>query len=406
MDQALLKTLLSADFYQNNKTKLRKSLFTGENIEVYETIVQAQEKYNQDISTSDITALWTTNHPVATPAEHDSFMETMVSVNNQDAVTQCIAKDVISNLWRKETGRDINNLGIEIAEGHTEAMTKLKGLLERTSDDYLPDDYGEPTTDNLHELLAQTSNSARWKFNINQLSRHVYGLGPSEFMIIFARPECGKSALAVSLCAAPNGFCQQGAKVLYLGNEETTRRTKLRAIQSFTGMTLQNIQTDPELANSRYLAIRDRLIMKDAQEWDMTMLDGYVARIKPDVLIIDQLDKINIPGQFGTTHEKLRELYRQARELAKRHGECGLIAISQASAEAEGRVRLDYSMMENSKTGKAAEADLIVGVGKSSGEDDDGPDPTRFLQISKNKLTGWHGQIICNLQADITRYVD
>ena len=63
-------------------------------------------------------------------------------------------------------------------------------------------------------------------------------------------------------------------------------------------------------------------------------------------------------------------------------------------------------MMENSRTGKASEADLICGIGKSSGEDDDGPDPTRFLQISKNKLSGWHGQVICNLQADITRYVD
>jgi len=384
---------------------MRQSLFTGNNAEVYKTIAQAQDKYDQDVNTNDILAIWATNNPVATVSEKEDFADTLAEVREQTPLTQEIARDVIGDLWRKETGRDVTNLGIQMAEGHSDAMAKLKSLIERTSEDYLPDDFGEPTTDDLYELLAQTSDESRWKFNINQLSRNVYGLGPSEFMIIFARPETGKSALAVSLCAAPDGFCQQGAKVLYIGNEEATRRTKLRAIQSFTGMTTTDIQANPDLASSRYLAIRDRLIMKDAQEWDMTMLDGYVARIKPDILVIDQLDKVNISGQFGGTHEKLREIYRQARELAKRH-ECGIIAVSQASAEAEGRVRLDFSMMENSRTGKAAEADLICGVGKSSGEDDDGPDPTRFLQISKNKLSGWHGQIICNLQAEITRYVD
>jgi replicative DNA helicase len=405
MDKALLRTLLSSEFYQANKTKMRQSLFTGNNAEVYKTIAQAQDKYDQDISTNDILAIWATNNPVATVSEKEDFSDTLVEVREQTPLTPEIARDVIADLWRKETGRDVTNLGIQMAEGHVDAMAKLKTLIERTSEDYLPDDFGDPTTDDLHELLAQASDDARWKFNINQLSRQVYGVGPSEFMIIFARPETGKSALAVSLCAAPDGFCQQGAKVLYIGNEEATRRTKLRAIQSFTGMTTSEIQANPDIASSRYLAIRDRLIMKDAQEWDMNMLDGYVARIKPDILVIDQLDKVNISGQFGGTHEKLREIYRQARELAKRH-ECAIIAVSQASAEAEGRVRLDFSMMENSRTGKAAEADLICGVGKSSGEDDDGPDPTRFLQISKNKLSGWHGQIICNLQADITRYVD
>lgn len=405
MDKALLKTILSSEFYQANKTKMRQSLFTGNNAEVYKIIAQAQDKYDQDISTNDILAIWATNNPVATISQKEDFYDTLVEVREQTPLTPEIARDVIADLWRKETGRDVTNLGIQMAEGHVDAMAKLKTLIERTSEDYLPDDFGDPTTDDLHELLAQASDDARWKFNINQLSRQVYGVGPSEFMIIFARPETGKSALAVSLCAAPEGFCQQGAKVLYIGNEEATRRTKLRAIQSFTGMTTSEIQANPDIASSRYLAIRDRLIMKDAQEWDMNMLDGYVARIKPDILVIDQLDKVNIAGQFGGTHEKLREIYRQARELAKRH-ECAIIAVSQASAEAEGRVRLDFSMMENSRTGKAAEADLICGVGKSSGEDDDGPDPTRFLQISKNKLSGWHGQIICNLQAEITRYVD
>ena len=84
-----------------------------------------------------------------------------------------------------------------------------------------------------------------------------------------------------------------------------------------------------------------------------------------------------------------------------------MIGVSQASADAEGRSRIDFSMLEGSKTGKAAEADLIIGIGKHTGNgDDDTPDHTRFINISKNKLSGYHGCIICNIQPEVSRYVE
>jgi len=58
-------------------------------------------------------------------------------------------------------------------------------------------------------------------------------------------------------------------------------------------------------------------------------------------------------------------------------------------------------MMENSKTGKAAEADVIIGVGKRS---DLGEASERSLCISKNKITGWHGTIHCNIDDRLSRY--
>ena len=85
----------------------------------------------------------------------------------------------------------------------------------------------------------------------------------------------------------------------------------------------------------------------------------------------------------------------------KRHNLFG-IGISQASADAEGKTSVTYAMMENSKTGKAAEADLIVGIGKS--DITDNTDKKRYLTISKNKLTGFHGKIVCNLDTDLSRY--
>jgi replicative DNA helicase len=406
MELPLLATLLNNGTYNANQSRLKRSIFSEDIAGIYDLLKDAHEKYQHDIKPDDLYSLWLTHNPVATAAEINDFRDVVDTLKGADPLSDDIASDVIESLWRRQIGLDISNMGINMAEGDTSAMTRLKEFLASVSDNYMPDDYGEPTTDDIYELLAETSDENRWKFNIETLSRHVYGIGAAEFGIVFARPETGKSAFVVSLIAGPDGFCQQGAKVLYLGNEEKTTRTKLRAIQACSGMTRPEIAEHPDLAMSMYMSIRDRLVMKDTQEWDLDKIDGYCEIHKPDIIILDQADKVNISGSYNASHERIRELYRSLRELAKRH-DCALLGVSQASADAEGRTRIDFSMLEGSKTGKAAEADLIIGIGKHNGNgEDQDPDHTRFLNISKNKLSGYHGCIICNIQPEISRYVE
>ena len=33
-------------------------------------------------------------------------------------------------------------------------------------------------------------------------------------------------------------------------------------------------------------------------------------------------------------------------------------------------------------------------------------DLTRYITVSKNKLSGWHGTIVCNIKPEVSRYVD
>ena len=122
----------------------------------------------------------------------------------------------------------------------------------------------------------------------------------------------------------------------------------------------------------------------------MEDLDTYCKDNEVDILVIDQLDKVNVTGKYNSSHEKLREIYRQGRELAKRYN-CLVIGMSQASAEGHGKSTLSFNLMENSKTGKAAEADLIIGIGKNEAEELDVEEGyRRTISISKNKLSGTH----------------
>jgi len=407
MDIRLLKSLLSFEFYTENKANLSHTLFEDEIQEAYNIIVQAHEKYQHDLTPADIQALWKNNNPVATRADEQAFNELVEQVVDVAPLSPPVVADVLHGLWQRQIGTKIANIGIEVADGNSSAMDRLTNLLDQSKEGFMPTDFGEKTTKDIHELLAGVTDENRWEFNISTLSRHVYGIGAREFGCIFALPETGKTAFLVSICTGPNGFCEQGAKVIYLGNEEDTGRTMLRAIQAHAGVTREQVIADPLSARRKFNDIEDLFDMNEIQDWDLAKIEAYVEKEQPDILIIDQADKVNIGGNFNAGHERLRELYRRLRETAKKY-DCALLAVSQASNDAKGRTRLSGFDMEGSKIGKMAELDLCIGIGKhEAGDvDDSEPDTSRYLTVSKNKLSGWHGTVICNIQPDVSRYVE
>jgi archaellum biogenesis ATPase FlaH len=405
-DTKILKSLLNYQFFDENKNRLKATLFDDEVADVFQVLKEAHGKYAHDLSETDLFELWKKKYPVATRSEIDSMKDLIGSIQNVDPISFDIASDVIEDLWKREIGRKIAHIGLEITEGKHNALRNLEHLIEKSKESFMPDDYGPTTTKDIEELLEFTSDKNRWKFNLKYLHKNVYGIGPGEFGVIFATPETGKTACAVSFCAAPGGFCHQGAQVLYLGNEEKTDRTMLRVIQSCTNMTKKQILENPTKAREYFAKISDNIEMKDIQDWSLDEVEGFIEKMNPDVVILDQADKVHISGSFGASHERLRELYRRFRELAKRY-ECALLVVSQASAEAKGRTKLSPFEMEGSKIGKSAETDLILGIGKIENDSEEAEqDLTRYITVSKNKLSGWHGTIVCNIKPDVSRYVD
>jgi hypothetical protein len=113
-----------------------------------------------------------------------------------------------------------------------------------------------------------------------------------------------------------------------------------------------------------------------------SFVEKLCRRYKPSLIIFDQIDKI---VGFDADREdlKLGAIYQWARELAKTYAP--VIAVCQADGTGEGVKWLTMSNVANAKTSKQAEADWIVGIGKSN---DPGYDSIRYLHASKNKLLG------------------
>lgn len=402
MDNILLKKMLNHEFYVSNKSRFIDTLFDNEARDLFQTIDAGHTCYQKDITTTELRALYDNAFPVATEAYKAGVYKAIHEIATVEEVSDDVAKDVITGMWQRAAGTDIANLGLEISEGSSDAFSKLSDLLDKYRGGFTPDIKYEFTTSNTEDLLTNASDASRWKFNLKPLHEKVYGIGPAEFASVFATPNVGKTAMMVTLCFGPDGFADQGAKVLYVVNEEKSERTKLRAQMCRSGMTLEEIELNPGKAYRKWQEIDDKVYMLDIHEFTLDQLKEVAEFVEPDIIVIDQGDKLNISGKFGASHERLRELFRSLREFSKK-ANAAVITMSQASNEARGKTRLSPFEMEGSKIGKSAELDLIIGIGAL--ETDGEPDMTRYLTIGKNKLNGYHGTVTCFLQGEISRYV-
>jgi len=151
-----------------------------------------------------------------------------------------------------------------------------------------------------------------------------------------------------------------------------------------------------------------RIKLYDDASMSSRDVEALCKQLNPALIVVDQLDKIK---GFPEDREdlKLGAIYQWGRELAKDY--CPIIAVSQADGQGEGVKWLNMGHVANAKTAKQAEADFILGIGKSN---DEGMGDVRFLNISKNKLIGdadslpglRHGRSEVLIKADIARYSD
>ena len=397
----MIRLMLNKKFYTQYKGVLSPTVFAGDISSLYETIQKSHEKYEEDIKIDELYSLHTAIfNPALTRAAKEKFSELIEDIREVQEPNKEIAKDIMRILSDRDLAQRIAVEATEIFNGKEANFAEITGMIDKRKV-IVDEDKAPAVTNNINEVLDLLGMTTKWKFNIPMLRDNVGGIGGGNLMISFARPETGKTAFWISLCSGPEGFAQQGAKIHAFINEEPAIRTQMRAISCYTGMTREEIIKEKNMAQRVWSEIKDNISMFDTVDWSMEDIDAHCEKHRPDIIVIDQLDKVNVPGTYARTDEKLRQIYTSAREIAKRR-DCAIIAMSQASADAHNRNSISFDQMENSKTGKAAEADLIIGIGRNSNIDTE--NKIRTLCISKNKINGYHGEPVCTIRREISRY--
>ena len=398
IDRQVLGFCLNVDFFNKVKNKIDRTMFDNELKDIFDTIVYSHTKYNRSLSVSELSTIFNDRNP-ALPDSSRKRVQEMVEQLVAPKESDELHTDIVNNLWLRDKARQIGEKALDIFTGDSDEFGELKKLIESVDDGRIGDKTTYTVVDkDLNELLTEVAGDNDFPFTFNLINENIKGLDRGNLGILFARPEVGKTTFC---CFLASSYIRQGFYVVYWANEEPAARIKLRIIQSYFGLTKEEMVAQRfELLEVYKKEIEPYLTIMDSVGTSIEEVDEYAKLNKPDIMFCDQLDKFRIKGEYNRGDERLKETYVSAREIAKRNT-CLVWAVSQASYDAHDRQFIDYAMLDNSKTGKAGEADIIIGIGKTGSSEVD--NVVRHICISKNKINGWHGMI--NAQIDIARGV-
>lgn len=396
---------MDKEFYELHKgIRCQDKIFTKDVRKVKQVLDYAMETYDQGISLADLEALFYATNKTLTTSNKEQYKKIFQKIANTNALNKDVASDVISRLFQQVVGEEVANIGYAFVNGTQNSLEPLRKIVEDYQDDFTPNLKIEFEDMSIETLLKANAEETQWKFNIPTLRRNVEGVSGGHFIVLGARPNTGKTSFHASIIASPHGFAQQGAKCVILCNEEASHRVGSRYLSSATTMTLDEIKTNQPKAALRYNKVSSNINIRDSTGKDLAWVEAVVKATQPDVVVLDMGDKF-APRTSDKSDVYLRDATIHARNIAKEYN-CAVFWLSQLSAAAEGLAMPDQSMLEGSKTGKAAEADLMILIGKTKVvEGSEMDDTERHLNVAKNKLKGgFHGRITCQLAGDIAQY--
>lgn len=208
------------------------------------------------------------------------------------------------------------------------------------------------------------------------------GLLRGHHLIVFARPEVGKTMVLINMACM---FAKQGLKVLYVSNEDPLDDIVMRAVCRLSDMVrAQVIEAPKDAERAAILSGYDRITFAELAPGTPGEIEALCDEHTPDVVIIDQLRNLNVgEDNFVRALEKAASAVRN---LGKRQN-CLVVSATQAGDSASGKSVLDMGDVDNSNTGIPAQADVLLGVGMSQ---DDEARGLRVFSLCKNKPGGNH----------------
>lgn len=237
---------------------------------------------------------------------------------------------------------------------------------------------------NIAEVLKKTTKDARIALYPEAIQEATGGALRGHHILIFARPDCGKTTLAINLIY---GFLRQGLRVLYMGNEDPEDEVKRHIVTRLTNRSPEHIEADPE-GTQELLEKRNinNLIYVTLTPGTPMEVEREVIAHEPDVLIVDQSRNIHIP-KIDNKVLALEKVEQFIRNLGKKH-DMLTISFTQGGDSAEGKLALTMGDVDFSNTGMQASADLMIGMGVNEDYERAGK---RMLSFPKNKLSGYKG---------------
>ena len=346
---------------------------------IYKALDGLMEKKERTCSLDEFKAVLSGSGAFQREKDREVYLQ-MFEVLEKADIQDDILHELLVQIKQKEIAERLGIAAFDFAEGKKDIQA-IKEIYE--SFDHIEESIEEVeyVTDDLDELYNQTIAKPGLKWRLGSLNTMLGSLRRGDFGFVFARPETGKTTFLASEVAY---FAEQSEQpLLWINNEEQGNKVMTRLYQASLGVTLEELMRDRSASKQEYFKrTKGNIRLFDDASIFKRQIEDLCSKYQPGLVVIDQIDKVK--GFDGDRDDlKLGAIYQWARELAKEY--CPVIGVCQADGTAEGVKWLNMGHVSSAKTSKQAEADFIIGIGKTN---EQGMENTRYINISKNKLQG------------------
>ena len=242
MEQALIRSLMNKDFYDDHRgIRCPDKLFTKDMRKIKNSVDYAMQQYDRTVTPDEVEVLFMANNPTLTTAQKQAYGDLFTRIKKESPLGNDVAQEVLSKLFQQVVGEEIANLGFDYVNGSQSSLEPLRNLLEQYGDDFIPTMNIEWADISIETLLAKNAMEARWAFNIPSLTRKIEGVNEGHLIEVGARPNTGKTSFHASMIAGENGFARQGARCVVLCNEESVHRVGMRYLTASSNMNQYQI---------------------------------------------------------------------------------------------------------------------------------------------------------------------
>lgn len=405
---AICRYLLSWSAFQRYQRYVKIPKEFKETTSLWHSLQALHKTYpDTDKSVDELEAMLYSSYPNLRQPEREAFANLFTQLRSLEVRPE-ILSELLSEVSRRGLAREVAMAAFEVSEGRR-PFAEVEALVQSGSKSAEPqwEKSRNFVTDDLFTLESHSFRSSGLRWRLSCLNRSLGPIRQGDFGFVFARPESGKTTF---LADQITHFATQTERpIVWFNNEEQGEKVRLRTYQAALGLTSDEVWSDKEKHLAKYRALtKGNLRIYDDGAIHKNEVEAILAEINPILVVFDQIDKIK---GFDADRPDLvyGRIYQWARELAKRG--CAIIGICQAGGTGEGVKWLTMGHVAEAHTSKQAEADWILGIGRSN---ESGTEDIRFFNISKNKLLGddgtdpneRHGRFEVYIRPMIARYED
>lgn len=402
VELSIIKYLLQKDTYNKYNSYINVKDFPEEIQYIYNILCSYHNLHDESISVSDLGNLIFANNP----KDKEYYEQCLEHLEKYVPVENTVVS-LIESLKQRRVLQELSIAAYEIGEGKKDIELLHKIYSQLNDKHETIDTENLFVSDDLEIIFKHTLESPGLRWRLDCLNKSLGSLRKGNFGFIFSRPETGKTTFLAS--EVSHMIAQTDKPILWFNNEQAGEEVMLRVYQAYFGCTVEQLYGNIKHYRGLFKdQTGGRFKLYDSAQINKNTVESLSKELSPGLILFDQIDKLQ-----GFKAERddllLGSIYQWGRELAKQY--CPVIGITQADGSAEGVRKLTMAHVANAKTAKQAEADFILGIGKTH---DAGWESFRWLNISKNKLLGdsdtdsklRHGYLECLIDTECARYRD